>query len=276
MLFNFELKPPLKCAGLENPETRDNYVSWFYLTDSEYFINLGETKLFQLSAQWLEKYKNEYSSDAQFEEYQYSRQLEDLFHILPTIACPMPNDLYALVETDEKRDLLRDAIVDIWETENPDGTPWNEIDEKYDNISHNLFCYGSLDSGYLRFRAECQFFNVNRTIIIRYNFIDEDESGCPVWSAGKGIYTLSYEEFICEIEDLLNRFFSAMDRQIETATQMFSNEVIEKCNLISEHRSRKKYFYSILDLLKKNAYADNIDWQKLKEDLDYFQRPDKD
>jgi len=272
MMFNFELKPPLKCAGLEMPEKSDSYVCWFYLTDSKYFIDFGETKLFQLSVQWLEKYKDEYPSDAQFEEYQYSRLLEDLFDILPTIACPMPSDLYALVETDEKRDLLRDVIEDVWETENLDGTPWNETDEKYDNISRHLLYYGGLDSGYLRVRADCQFFNVDGTVFIRYNFIDEDEGGCPVWSANKGIYTLPYEKFICEIDDLLNRFFSAMDRQVEAAMQIFSEETIKKHNLISEHAERKKYFYGILESLKNNVYEKQIDWKKLRSDLDYFQK----
>lgn len=267
MLFNFELKPPLKCAGLESEEMREKYVCWFYLTDSEYFIELGEVKLFQSSSQWIKKYQDEWPTGIEFVDYQYSRQLEDLFDILPTIACPIPSSLYTLVETDEKREILYDKIVDLWEAERTDGEPWNEVDEKYDNIARNLIYYGRLDSGYLRFKTECQFFNVDGMVIIQYNFIDEDEGGCPVWSAGKGSYTLTYKEFVYEIEDLLNRFFIAMDSQIEIAMQLFNDRSLKESNLISEHTRRKDYFYGILNKIKNNVYENQIDWQRLEVDL---------
>lgn len=270
MLFNFELKPALECAGLESEETRERYVCWFYLTDSEYFIDLGEVSLFQHSPQWIEKYKEKWPLGIEFVDYQYSRQLEDIFDILPTISCPIPSTLYALVDTSEKRDLLNDKIVNIWQDEGSNDISQDEVYNKYCNTASNFIYYGSLDSSHLRFRTECQFFNVDGMVIIQYNFIDEDEDGCPVWSAGKGIYTLTYNKFVYEIEDLLSRFFSAMDKQIESATQVLSEKPLKKSRLISEHAQRKDYFYGILNSIKNRTYEEHIDWQKLKEDLDYF------
>jgi len=268
MLFNFVLKPPLECAFPRGNEEGNRHVCWFYLTDSEYYIDLGTAKLFESSLGWMEKYKNDYPSGIRFVDYQYSRQLEDLFEILPTISCPMPGSLYTLVETDEKRELLYDKIMNLWD-ETSSGQ-WNEEDEKYANIVRNLICYGSLDSGYLRFRSECQFFNVDGEVIIQYNFNAEDEGGCPVWSAGKGSYTLTYKEFVYEIENLLNRFFAAMDKQIETALQVFNESELKASNLVSEHTQRKDYFYGILNAIKNNAYENLIDWKNLKEDLERY------
>lgn len=265
MLFNFKLKPPLECAFPKGDEEGDRRVCWFYLTDSEYFIELGTVKLFESSSQWIEKYENEYPSAIGCVDYQYSRQLEDLFEILPTIACPIPSCLYTMIETEEKRDLLYDKITDLWIEESSD--QWNEVDEKYNNIICNLIHYGNLDSGYLRFRSDCQFFNVDGMVIIRYNFIDKDEDGCPVWSAGKGEYSLSYHEFVDEIEDLLNRFFAAMDKQVENAMQVFNERELKNSNLCQEHIQRKDYFYGVLKSMKSNAYENQIDWQKLREDL---------
>jgi len=266
MLFNFELKPPLECAGLESPETRNEYVGWFYLTYSEYYIKLGDVNLFESSPQWIEKYKPEYPSIGRFEDYQYSRQLEDLFEILPTIACPMPEDLYELVETAEKCESLFNSIINIYSDSDD-----KQEDEKFENIRINLIYYGYLDSSYLRFKTNLKFFNVNGKIIVQYDFIDDDE-GCPVWSAGKGTYSLTYKEFVYEIEDLLNRFFIAMDKQVETATRIFNKDVIKKRNLIPEYAQRKDYFYDILNKVKNNDYENQIDWQKLREDLDYFMK----
>ncbi len=137
------------------------------------------------------------------------------------------------------------------------------------SIQHtNLICYGRLDSGYLWFRCNYQFFNVDDTIIIRYNFIDKDEDDCLAWSAGKGEHILKYHEFVSEIEDLLNCFFAAMDKQVERAMHAFSEKELKKSNLLSEHMQRKDYFYSVLNSMKNNSYQNQIDWQKLRQDLE--------
>lgn len=266
MLFNFQLKRPLECLLPKGENEGDKYVCWFYLTDSYYYIDLCGVKLFESSPQWIEKYTDHDLPDNRFVDYQYSRQLEDLFEILPVIACPMPSSLYSLIETEEKRVLLSDRIMDIWDTKSPMG--WNEEDEIYDNIVSNLIYYGHLDSGYLRFRSQCQFINVDGDVIIRYNFIDKDEDGCPVWSAGKGCYTIKYTEFIHEIEDLLDRFFTAMDKQVETAMQVFTKRELEKSNIMMENAQRKNYFHSILNSMKNKEYENRIDWQKLRTDLE--------
>jgi len=262
MLLNFKLKPPLECIFPKN-ERGNKYVSWFYLTDSEYFIDLGKIKLFEHSPQWIEKHKKEYPLIGMYDEYQYSRHLEDLFEILPTIACPMPEDLYSLVDAEEKRDLLDEKVVNLWDDE-------VYTDAIYTNITKNLLYYGNLDTGYLRVKSDCQFFNVGGKVIIHYNFIDKLKDGCPIWSACKGTYTLEYNEFICEIEDLLNRFFNAMDEQVKIAMQVFNEKELEKSNLILEHSERKDYFYSILSSIKNNVFENRIDWKKVREDLNIF------
>ena len=262
-LFNFELKHPLEIAFTENEQGDRQGVCWFYLTDSEYFIDLEEVKLFENSSQSITKYP----LIGRFDDYQYSRHLEDLFEILPAISCPMPEDLYALVDTNEKRELLYSKMADLylWD-DDPIG---EHQDAKLDSIINSLIYYGRLDTGHLRFRSDCQFFNINGDVIIQYNFIDEYE-GIPVWSAGKGLYTLTYKKFICEIEDLLNRFFLAMDKQIETAIQVFNEREVEGSNLALEHALRKEYFYGILYSVKNNEYKNLIDWGRLREDLKYF------
>lgn len=151
MLFNFQLKRPLECLLPKDENEGDRCVCWFYLTDSYYYIDLCGVKLFESSPQWIKKYTQHDLPDNRFVDYQYSRQLEDLFEILPVIACPMPSSLYSLIETEEKRVLLSDRIMDIWDTKSSMG--WNEEDEIYDNIVSNLIYYGHLGSLGLNRRA---------------------------------------------------------------------------------------------------------------------------
>lgn len=265
MLFNFCLKPPLECAFPGDYQKNERHVCWFYLTDSQYYINLGNVKLFEHSPQWCKKYQDEYPENYQFVDYQYSRQLEDLFEILPKISCPMPERLYSLIDTEEKRERLFHRTLDIWDVLS---TPEHrEIDELFDDIVENLTGYGRLDSGYLRFRSDCQFFHVNDRVIIRYNFLDTDEDGDSVWSAGAGSHTIPYTAFVEEIESLCNRFFTAMDKQVEAALEVFTQKELQNSNLTAEHARRKAYFYGVLNSMKSQAYEHLIDWEKIEKTL---------
>lgn len=268
MLFNFCLKPPLECALPGGSQIDERYVCWFYLTDSYYHIDLGTVKLFENSPKWCEKYQDEYKCNAQFVDYQYSRQLEDLFEILPQIACPMPESLYSLIDTDEKLERLFHSVVDIWDVVS---TPEHrEMDDLFNNVITNLTGYGRLDSGYLRFSSACQFFHVNDTVTIRYNFLDTDEDGDPVWSAGAGNRTIPYAEFIEEIESLCNRFFTAMDKQVEDSMDVFTQKELRESNLTAEHAQRRSYFYGVLNSMKSNTYEYLIDWKKINDTLDRY------
>ena len=267
MLFNFQLKSPLEC-GLSIDSEGNRHVSWFWLTDSFYYIDLGTVRLFESSPPRCEKYQAEHHN-IQFLDYQYSRQLEDLFEILPQISCPMPESLYNHIDTDEKLELLWDKVVDVlWEA--PTEEMQNEIDEIFGNLAANVINYGNLDSGHLRFRSTCKFFHVNDKIIIRYNFLDNDEEGDPVWTAGKGVHTILYTEFVNEIESLYNRFFTAMDQQVQSAMQVFRKIELQNSNLMAEHADRKHYFYGVLNSIKKNGYEHLVDWEKIQEDLDKY------
>ncbi len=87
-LFNYILKPVNECAFPINKNGKKN-ICWFWLTDSNYYIKLGEIKLFELSSESMKKY----DFKSCFDDYYYIRQLEDLFEILPTISNPVLNTM---------------------------------------------------------------------------------------------------------------------------------------------------------------------------------------
>lgn len=71
MLFDFQLKSPLEC-NLSTDSEGNRYVSWFWLTDSLYCIDLGTVRLFEKSPQQCEKYQTKYPN-IQFVDYQYGQ-----------------------------------------------------------------------------------------------------------------------------------------------------------------------------------------------------------
>ena len=254
-LFNYELKTVTECAFPINKNGKKN-ICWFWLTDSSYYIKLGETKLFDLSSESMKKY----DFKSCFDDYYYIRQLEDLFEILPTISNPMPEDLYEYIYNEKKYKKLTSCF-DFWIDEQKDFS--NKDDILYENIC-NFLSYGRLDTGYLNVKCSCFFYHVGDQIIIHYDFEDFDEENNPVWTAKSGRFILPYEEFLDEIEDLLNRFFCDMEKQISNAVvelkdeefydifvQRDKNTKLGTAYLFEEHKERETFFYSILKLRHK-------------------------
>ena len=272
-LFNYELKPVTKCAFPINKNGKKN-ICWFWLTDSSYYIKLGETKLFELSSEYMKKY----DFKSCFDDYYYIRQLEDLFEILPTISNPMPEDLYEYIYNEKKYKKLTNCF-DFWIDEQKDFSDKDDI--LYENIC-NFLSYGRLDTGYLNVKCSCFFYHVGDQIIIHYDFEDFDEENNPVWTAKSGRFILPYEEFLDEIEDLLNRFFCDMEKQISNAVVELKDEefydiFVQRdknikpgtAYLFEEHKERKTFFYSILKSLK-NKICKKINWDETRKNIRFI------
>jgi len=234
--------------------------SWFWMTDSDYFIDLGNVKLFEHSKEVLEKYP----STPRFFNYQYARFLEDLFHELPKIASPIPADLYAYINTEDKLCSLYTTLFDLdwWDNEKSKKIQY-AIE---DNVSENLVSNGSFIN--MPPNMSGQFFHVNDEVILRYEARGrDDEDDVSWWTAINGEYRLKYQTFIDEVEDLLHRFFARMDRQVEGVVKNFTPTEVEHSNIVVEHEERRKYFYGILDSVKQGKYESLIDWDQVRSDL---------
>ena len=210
MLFQFKMREAVDCE-ITPTEIGKRCPSWFYMTDSDYFIDLKDVKLFENSKESLEKYP----LMSRFFNYQYTRFLVDLFHELPRIACSIPIDIFAHIDTLDKSELLLDRIFNEEKFTATQKAIENNIYENLINVGYFI---------QLPSNISCRFFHVNNEIILRYDVSGHDEDGTPWWTATKGEYRLSYQDFIAEIDDLLNRFFARMDRQVEDVIKFFTLE----------------------------------------------------
>ena len=272
-LFNYILKPVSKCAFPVNGNGRKS-ICWFWLTDSNYYIELGNIRLFELSPESTAKYK----LDSSFDDYYYIRQLEDLFEILPVISNPIPEDLYNYINNEEKYKKLMNSFNNWIDKKEVYSDEENNI---YDNIT-DLLSYGYLDTGYLRPKCNCSFYHVGDQMIIHYDFEDFDDESNPVWTAKSGKFTLSYKDFLIEIEDLLDRFFFDMKKQISIAVQELKDENFYETfvqrdkniksgidYLFEEQENRKTSFYSVLKSLKSNS-CKKINWDITRKNIEFI------
>lgn len=53
-IFNFKLYPFKECAL---PLTRKKYIGYYWLTDSIFYVKLGNVKIYESSKEYIKKYK---------------------------------------------------------------------------------------------------------------------------------------------------------------------------------------------------------------------------
>ena len=123
-LFEFELKP----LGEITPwgEKDDLYLTWFGLTDSNYYMDVGKERLFEYSNELLRHWSKDNSNDeihgSPYFDYQVSRLHEDLLAILPNVFQEIPQALFDCIETGEKQkewERCLSSVSDSFESEDP-------------------------------------------------------------------------------------------------------------------------------------------------------------
>lgn len=279
-LFNYILKPVEKCR-FPISEDGDKNIAWFWLTDSYYYMKLDDVKLFENSKEW----RKIYPAESPYDEYPYIRQLEDLFDILPQIAAGITETAYRYINTIGNWEWLMREVEQWYEVLGDNAT--GEQDALYEDLIRFLH-HGYLDTGYLRFKSMLFFHHVGDRIIISYDFIDKDENGIPVWSAKRGRSEMTWIEFLNEIEDLLNRFFTDMDKQVEDAiNSLMHHDYYKKLNvkdfrtglktnavssLRKEHVQRKAYFYDILNKVKNGGFQPYLDSEKIVKQIEFVRK----
>jgi hypothetical protein len=304
-LFNFKLKPFAQCAfpfySQDIPDSKS--VCWFWLTDSDYYIQLDTFKFYESSNEWKIKYP--IFQTEPFLDYHFVRFLEDFFDLLPNISHPMPEKWLNKIDTLKKLDELYNKMSDIPSRDDPDDYDnaedfcrdfYNRNNNDLEQLLWDFSNIGNLDSCFLSQPPIIRFTHYQDKILIDWDCTHTDSEGDPAWAGGVGRHTIPYTDFLLEIEDLLNRFFEAMDNQIEQIQQYLSENPTQtkyylydnyqqrdtkQINplegiqyLQKEHQERKDFFYSILTKMKNNEYP-SFPWGKLEQAWKFFEMDNK-
>lgn len=256
MMFNFKLKPV-------NEIVNDGYhgLVWFWLTDGELWLTLGDITLYKYRQEALEDFGD---TSSPYNQYPLVRFIEDFTSLFEMIREPLPHMLYQ--KTENLMQFLADS--QRWLELHDENS--NFYFEEYDNLT-SWIGERCLSAGHLIGGPRIYFFRYEEKIKIVWDTEYELESGITLWHAKNGMIEMAYSEFIAEIELFGRRFFQKMKKQVEFAIEGHWAEVlIDKKRLLEEHFEREEAFLMHLNLLKQQP-IEKTDWlliKKLKKQME--------
>jgi hypothetical protein len=248
MLINYTLVPVETVQPWGSPGNLS--LSWFALTDGQYWIKAGNSTLF------------EYSDHAQaagvsrYCEYQVVRLYEDWMEILPHILEPVPPSLVHYLSGDtgsawrQARDLWYDRNEDL------DSDQFREIDEASITWTRNR----SLDSAYLSPPVNIVIWSDAANVYLEWDNRTKVFNGQPVWTALRGKYQLSRDAFVTEIRSFHLRLMEQMAHRVD---QVLSGALSAEINidLPGLAREQEQRCHTLDGALK---WSPHTDWQAVE------------
>ena len=103
----------------------------------------------------------------------------------------------------------------------------------------------SFDSGHLVGGPIIGCFRCEEKIKILWESTFELENGNSIWTAPKGSFEISYNEFVSAVTEFLDLFLEAMNKQVENAVMKeWGNISLDKDRLVKENEERKKGIFT--------------------------------
>lgn len=203
-LFHFELRPLEQIQPWGDPENPK--LHWFGLTDGQYWIQAGGSKLF------------EYSSAAQarfgaqrFCAYQVVRLYEDVIELAPYALEPVPEELRGYIALDESKPWEH-----YWKRWCEATDPSDESEEAMDlldNAGPWISCR-TLDSAYLTPSINIVFWSDQESVHIEWDNREKLLEGSPAWTAQVGSWQVPRAKFMDEIRSFHARLMEQMAERV--------------------------------------------------------------
>lgn len=226
-------------------ENRD-HLSWFGLTDSDLWIDVGERTVYEYSEAAVKAWG---AKNSRYNDYYLSRFLEDFSGIFKAVGESVPRRLYDVSEN------FADIMRSWMDLRFPDDNDNDEdgfdkfLDEEFQPLNE---WYGSrvIDSGHLTGGSGIGFVRCGERIKIFWKSDYLLENGESIWTAPSGVFEHSYEDFAHEARRFFGEFFRKMDDQVRKALQKDWGRVrLDKEYLVRENKERREGFEQKLSLL---------------------------
>ena len=237
MLIDFELTPienvaPWGVAG-------NLSLHWFGLTDGQYWINVGEDRLFEYSEPFC------YNDGKRYCNYQVARLFEDVMEMLPTILGAVPKDLRRYVSGHSGREWMKSY--EYWVEQNLDADAGSEIWDTHDRAIL-LLSGRRLDTNYLSPSTSILMWSDDDNVHIEWDNSDKYIDGVLAWSSINGSFHLSREQFVMEVNAFQTKLFAQMQSRIEqvAAGGLRPDIQIDVPRLIAENKRRQIEFSEVL------------------------------
>ncbi|MDI9310033.1 MAG: DUF5984 family protein [Limnohabitans sp.] len=252
-MIHFKLKPFQEIQPVGN----EPYLSWFWLTDGDLWLQIGDHTIYEYTPEAVQYFDHKPSA---YNDYYIVRFLEDFTELFKYIGSSIPKKFYdftANIEQFEENTQKWLDIYDIDEEEYPDFY-FNE----YDQIRSWTY-ERKLTSGYLKGGPHLSFYRHKDKIRIIWKTEYTLENGTQLWTAKNGSHEMLFQDFVDKVDQFGQQFFLAMDKQIEGVVQYDWKDVsVDKPRLEEEHQERKVAFQENLEYLK-NPSNDDVNWISL-------------
>lgn len=254
-LINFKLKHPDHIIPWGTPP--DTSMHWFGLTDGEYWLELGNTRLFEYTDEILKHWG---INNFNYVDYQVIRLIEDWTDIFQFIAEPIPDGFYVISNNHQALyGFYGKARNWLDQLSNDPMSDTGSYYDKYDQII-GWVQSRTLSTTHLKNGPGIHFFRNKDKLSIVWDASDQAEGQIPVWTSQTGEIEIEYKSFVAEVEDFGRRFFNSMDTQVQLAlSKDWGSTYLDKEKLIAEHEQRKAAFQNSLFILNSNQTT-NTDW----------------
>lgn len=237
-LINFKLKHPDSIAPWG--DAPDTSMDWLGLTEGEYWLDLNRAMLYEYTNDVLTG-----EEDARYVEYPVARLIEDFSVLFEAIAAPVPDGFYSIAKSNHYLYRFYGAVQQ-WLEKVSDEATYDRFEKAIEWIYSRTLIAMHLTGG-----PGISFFRNGDKLAIVWKADYLTENNIPVWTAGNGEMEMPYESFVGEVEDFGERFFNAMDMQVQlAAAKDWGSTHINKERLIQEQQERKTAWQKKLALLK--------------------------
>lgn len=248
MLINFTLAPIESIVPWGKPGSLS--LHWFGLTYGEYWIQAGESALFEYS----DHARN--AGTGRYCDYQVVRLYEDLLEMLPHILEPVPQPLVPYI-SGESAKAWRNAY-HAWCDSDDDVADADRLGE----IGDAAVAWSErrrLDSAYLSPSANIAIWSDREHVHIEWDNRDRRFDGKPAWSALLGAYRMPRDRFIEEVKSFHVRLMEQMVARVDQVVTggLPSGIHIDLPGLVREQGQRM----GSLDSALKVAVS-RTDWQR--------------
>lgn len=251
-IFKSMIHFKLKSFQEIQPVGNEPYLSWFWLTDGDLWLQIGDYTIYEYTPEAVQYFGNKPSA---YNDYFIVRFLEDFTKLFRYIGISIPKKFYdftANIEQFEENTQKWLDIYDIEEDEYPDFY-FNE----YDQIRSWTY-ERKLTSGHLIGGPYLSFYRHKDKIRIIWETEYTLENGTELWTAKNGSHEMLFKDFVDKVEQFGQLFFSAMDKQIEEVIHYDWKDVtLDKLRLMEEHQERKLDFQQKFSYLKMPQHETN-------------------
>jgi hypothetical protein len=254
MLVQFKLSPldEIQPWG----EAGDESLHWFGLSDGLYWLDVGDEELLRYSDRACERF-----GGPRYCNYYLARIHEDLLDMMPRTLEPVPAALVPY---------LCGESASAWER---DSRAWYEREERPGNDLYweaSLWVDDrSLVTNYLSPPANVRLWSDAEFVTISWDNTEATFDGAPAWSATRGSYRLTRDQFIDEVKSFHSRLMRAMQARLNEVidADLPSRIRVDVAGLKQEHEQRCRELELAL-----SRRPDPTDWARVQRAIAAVER----